>query len=144
VLFSAHSNGRETRVSDARNVLGGLLQVCSASPLTGFGRDGVCHTGPQDLGSHTVCAQMTEAFLEFSLQRGNDLVTPVPEYDFPGLKPGDRWCVCAARWLEAAEAGVAPPVILDATHERALASLELADLKYHALRYPDYPEQEKK
>lgn len=131
-------------MSESRNVLGGVLQVCSVSPLTGFLRDGICHTGAQDIGSHTVCAQMTEAFLEYSLQRGNDLVTAVPEFDFPGLKPGDRWCVCAARWLEAAEAGVAPPVILDATHERALAKVELADLKYHALRYPDYPEQEKK
>jgi len=121
-------------VSDARNVLGSLLQVCSVSPMTGFARDGVCHTGPQDIGSHTVCAQMTEAFLDYSMQRGNDLVTPVPEYDFPGLKAGDRWCVCAARWLEAAEAGVAPPVILDATHERALRKLSLADLQYHALQ----------
>ena len=218
-------------MSDARNVLGGLLQVCSVSPMTGFGRDGVCHTGPHDIGSHTVCAQMTEAFLEYSLQRGNDLVTPVPEYDFPGLKPGDRWCVCAARWIgpadanftpallresdgckarragkghplakrrnaadalsrsnpkgradsgaslcreplavndtaarpasraasriglvagvklasagpRAAEDGVAPPVILDATHARALRHVALADLQYHALRTPDYPSQE--
>ena len=121
-------------MSDARNVLGSLLQVCSVSPMTGFARDGVCHTGPQDIGSHTVCAQMTEAFLDYALQRGNDLVTPVPEYDFPGLKAGDRWCVCAARWLEAAEDGVAPPVILDATHERALRKLSLADLQYHALQ----------
>jgi len=126
-------------VSDARNVLGGLLQVCSVSPMTGFVRDGVCHTGPHDIGSHTVCAQMTEAFLDYSLQRGNDLVTPVPEYDFPGLKPGDRWCVCAARWLEAAEDGVAPPVVLDATHERALRKVSLADLEYHALRAPEVP-----
>ena len=128
-------------MSDARNVLGGLLQMCSVSPMTGFMRNGVCHTGPHDLGSHTVCAQMTEAFLDHALQQGNDLVTPVPEYDFPGLKPGDRWCVCALRWLEAAEAGVAPPVILDATHERALRKVALADLQYHALRYPDYPGQ---
>jgi uncharacterized protein (DUF2237 family) len=104
------------------------------SPLTGFARDGICHTGLQDIGSHTVCVQMTEAFLDYSLQRGNDLVTPVPEYDFPGLKAGDRWCVCAARWLEAAEAGIAPPVILDATHERALRMVSLADLQYHALQ----------
>jgi uncharacterized protein (DUF2237 family) len=102
--------------------------------MAGFARDGVCHTGPQDIGSHTVCAQMTEAFLDYSLQRGNDLVTPVPEYDFPGLKAGDRWCVCAARWLEAAEAGIAPAVILDATHERALRIVSLADLQYHALQ----------
>lgn len=123
-------------MSDARNVLGGQLQICSVSPLTGFIRDGVCHTGPHDLGSHTVCAQVTEAFLTYSLQRGNDLVTPVPEYDFPGLKPGDRWCVCALRWLEAAEAGVAPPVVLDATHERALRTVALGDLEYHALQMP--------
>jgi uncharacterized protein (DUF2237 family) len=126
-------------VSDARNVLGSLLQVCSISPMTGFARDGLCHTGSQDLGSHTVCAQMTDAFLQYSRSRGNDLVTPVPEYGFPGLKAGDRWCLCAARWLEAAEDGVAPPVVLDATHERALRTIALGDLKYHALRAPDYP-----
>lgn len=108
-------------MSDARNVLGGRLEMCGASPLTGFARDGRCHTGPQDLGSHTVCAQMTEAFLAYSQGRGNDLVTPVPAYGFPGLKAGDRWCVCAARWLEA-------------THERALRGIALADLEYHALR----------
>jgi hypothetical protein len=140
VLFFAQAN-EENRVSEARNVLGGLLQVCSVAPMTGFGRDGVCHTGPQDLGSHTVCARMTEAFLDYSLQQGNDLVTPMPEYDFPGLRPGDHWCVCAARWLEAAEAGVAPPVILDATHERALREVALADLEYHALRAPEYPDR---
>ena len=128
-------------MSDARNVLGGLLKVCSVSPMTGFVRDGVCHTGPQDIGSHTVCAQMTDAFLQYSHSRGNDLVTPVPEYGFPGLKAGDRWCVCAARWLEAAEDGMAPPVVLDATHEHTLQTVALADLKYHALRYPDYPGQ---
>lgn len=128
-------------MSDARNVLGSLLQVCSVAPMTGFGRDGVCHTGPQDLGSHTVCARMTAAFLDYSLQRGNDLVTPVPEYDFPGLKPGDHWCVCATRWLEAAEAGVAPPVVLEATHERALRHVALADLEYHALRAPESPDR---
>jgi len=123
-------------LSNSRNVLGGELQPCSLAPLAGFTRDGLCQTGPQDLGSHTVCARMTEAFLAYSMQRGNDLVTPVPEYDFPGLKPGDCWCVCAARWLEAAEAGVAPPVILNATHERALRAVELADLEYHALVTP--------
>jgi hypothetical protein len=125
---------RENDVSAARNVLGGPLQVCSISPMTGFARDGVCHTGQQDIGSHTVCAQMTATFLAYSLQRGNDLVTPVPEYGFPGLKAGDRWCVCALRWLDAAEAGVAPPVVLDATHERALQKIALADLQYHALQ----------
>lgn len=128
-------------MSDPRNVLGGLLQVCSVSPMTGFVRDGLCHTGPQDLGSHTVCAQMTDAFLQYSQSRGNDLVTPVPEYGFPGLKAGDRWCVCATRWLEAAENGLAPPVVLGATHERTLQTVALADLKYHALRSLDYPDQ---
>jgi hypothetical protein len=129
-------------VSDARNVLGGLLQVCSVSPMTGFVRDGICHTGPQDIGSHTVCVQMTEAFLDYSLQHGNDLISPVPEYDFPGLQPGDRWCMCAARWLQAAEDGMAPPVVLDATHARALQQIALGDLQYHALRTPDYPGQD--
>jgi hypothetical protein len=125
---------RENDVSDARNVLGGPLQVCSVSPMAGFVRDGVCHTGPQDLGSHTVCVQMTATFLAYSLQRGNDLVTPVPEYGFPGLKAGERWCMCALRWLDAAEAGVAPPVVLDATHACALQKVALADLQYHALQ----------
>jgi uncharacterized protein (DUF2237 family) len=123
-------------VAAARNVLGGELQVCSVAPLTGFVRSGACETGPEDLGSHSVCAQMTEAFLQFSRQRGNDLVTPMPEYGFPGLREGDRWCVCAARWLEAAEAGYAPPVVLEATHTRALQAIALADLEYHALRDP--------
>jgi uncharacterized protein len=143
VLFFAQgiveSNFKGNGVSDARNVLGGLLQVCSVSPMTGFVRDGVCHTGPQDIGSHTVCVQMTEAFLDYSLQHGNDLITPVPEYDFPGLQPGDRWCMCAARWLQAAEDGMAPPVVLEATHARALQKIALGDLEYHALRTPDYP-----
>lgn len=119
-------------MSGPRNVLGTPLQVCGESPPTGFLRDGLCHTGTHDLGSHTVCAVMTEAFLDYSREQGNDLTTPAPEYAFPGLKPGDRWCVCAARWLEAAEAGVAPPVILDATHERALRKISLGDLAYHA------------
>jgi uncharacterized protein (DUF2237 family) len=123
-------------VGAARNVLGGELEVCSVSPLTGFIRNGACETGPEDLGSHTVCARMTDAFLEYSRQRGNDLITPMPEFGFPGLKQGDRWCVCAARWLEAAEAGCAPPVILAATHARALQKVALADLEYHALREP--------
>jgi uncharacterized protein (DUF2237 family) len=119
-------------MSDARNVLGGPLQVCSVAPLTGFVRDGRCRTGPQDAGRHTVCALMTDAFLEYSRSRGNDLVTPQPEFGFPGLKAGDRWCVCAARWLEAAEAGVAPPVVMDATDAGALRTIALADLTYHA------------
>ncbi|UHD15348.1 DUF2237 family protein [Thiocapsa bogorovii] len=116
-----------------KNVLGEPLEVCSLEPLTGFTRSGGCETGPQDLGSHTVCARMTREFLELSLARGNDLVTPQPEYGFPGLKPGDRWCLCAARWQEALEAGAAPRVALRATHERALEVVSLADLKSHAL-----------
>lgn len=115
-----------------RNVLGGPLQACSYDPLTGFYRDGCCETGPQDLGSHTVCARVTQEFLDFSRSRGNDLVTPRPEYRFKGLKPGDRWCLCAARWREAYDAGVAPPVVLEATHEKALAVVTLAQLREHA------------
>jgi uncharacterized protein (DUF2237 family) len=102
-------------------------------PLTGFTRSGACETGPQDLGSHTVCAQVTEAFLAYSRSRGNDLVTPVPEYGFPGLKPGDRWCLCAARWREAYEAGCAPRVRLRSTHAKALEVVPLEALKTQAL-----------
>lgn len=126
-------------MSEARNVVGTALQVCSLSPLTGFVRDGFCHTGPEDLGSHTVCVQVTDAFLQYALTRGNDLVTPAPEYDFPGLQEGDRWCMCAARWLAAAEDGMAPPVVLEATHLRALQSVTLADLEYHGLRVQGLP-----
>ncbi len=104
----------------ARNVLGGRLASCSTDPLTGFTRTGCCDTGPEDVGSHTVCAVMTAEFLSFSRARGNDLSTPIPEYDFAGLKPGDRWCVCAARWLQVQEAGAACPVVLEATHENTL------------------------
>ena len=102
------------------NVVGGELLPCGTEPLTGFYRDGCCATGPEDVGSHTVCAVMTEEFLEFSRLAGNDLSTPRPEYGFSGLQPGDQWCVCASRWLEAHRAGVAPPVVLGATHARAL------------------------
>ena len=120
--------------TSAKNVLGGPLQPCSMDPLTGFYRDGCCNTSSDDYGSHTVCAQMTDAFLAFSTSRGNDLATPNPQYRFPGLKAGDRWCLCAARWREAAEAGLAPPVILESTHARALEVVALADLEYHALQ----------
>lgn len=126
-------------MSDARNVLGTLLQVCGVSPMTGFVRDGLCHTGQEDIGSHTICVQMTDAFLQYSLNRGNDLVTPAPEYDFPGLREGDRWCMCASRWLAAAEDGVAPPVILEATHIRALQVTTMSDLEYHGLRAKELP-----
>jgi uncharacterized protein (DUF2237 family) len=118
---------------NAKNVLGGELQVCSLAPATGFFRDGVCRTDAQDLGTHVVCAQVTEAFLEFTRSRGNDLSTPVPAFDFPGLKPGDRWCLSALRWREALVAGVAPKVVLTATHQAVLKYVDLADLKSHAL-----------
>ncbi|HJQ61977.1 MAG TPA: DUF2237 domain-containing protein [Burkholderiales bacterium] len=117
----------------ARNVLGDRLQSCSEAPVTGFYRDGCCNTGPEDVGVHTVCALMTEEFLEFSRARGNDLSTPMPEMGFPGLKPGDRWCLCAARWKEALDAGMAPRIVLTATHEATLEVASLADLKKYAI-----------
>jgi uncharacterized protein (DUF2237 family) len=120
----------------ARNVLGGVLLPCSVAPLTGFFRDGCCNTGPHDHGLHVVCAQVTAEFLAFSRARGNDLSTPRPEHGFAGLKPGDRWCLCAARWEEARRAGFAPPVLLEATHIAALSVVELAHLKAHALDAP--------
>ena len=118
---------------DGKNVLGTDLQLCCSNPMTGYYRDGYCRTGGQDFGVHVVCAQMTVEFLTFTKQQGNDLSTPIPAYDFPGLKPGDRWCLCASRWQEAKEAGVAPPVILDATHIRALEVVSLDELKQYAL-----------
>lgn len=114
------------------NVLGGRLVSCSTKPLTGFFRDGCCHTGPQDAGSHTVCAIMSDEFLTYSQRAGNDLSTPRPEFHFSGLKSDDRWCLCAARWEQARQAGVAPKVILKATNRAALALLNLDDLKAHA------------
>lgn len=117
----------------ARNVLGERLQTCSEAPVTGFYRDGCCNTGPDDLGVHTVCALMTSEFLEFSRARGNDLSTPMPQAGFPGLKPGDRWCLCAARWKEAFDAGMAPRVVLTATHEATLELVALAELKKYAI-----------
>jgi uncharacterized protein (DUF2237 family) len=119
--------------SEKRNVFGEPLAVCCSAPLTGFYRNGCCETGPEDLGAHVVCVEVTAAFLEFSRSRGNDLSTPLPAFGFPGLKPGDRWCLCAARWQEALDAGMAPRVVLTATHERALEQLSLADLKRFAL-----------
>lgn len=116
----------------AVNVLGGELEPCSFDPVTGFYRDGFCRTEGADPGFHVVCAIMTEEFLEFSVRVGNDLVTPRPELGFPGLRPGDRWCVVAARWQQALEAGVAPPVVLEATHASALEFCSLADLEAHA------------
>jgi uncharacterized protein (DUF2237 family) len=116
-----------------RNVFGEPLAMCSLSPRTGYYRDGCCNTGPEDRGSHTVCAVVTDEFLAFSKASGNDLSTPVPDYDFPGLKAGDRWCLCAARWQQALEAGRAPRVVLAATHERALEIISFDDLKRHAI-----------
>jgi uncharacterized protein (DUF2237 family) len=116
-----------------RNVLGGELQPCSLDPVTGFFRDGCCNTSPQDVGSHTVCVVMTAEFLAFSKARGNDLSTPMPEFRFPGLKPGDRWCLCAPRWQEALIADQAPKVVLAATQEGALEYADLADLKRFAV-----------
>jgi uncharacterized protein (DUF2237 family) len=116
----------------AVNVWGDDLVPCSYDPLTGYYRDGCCQTDEDDHGTHVVCARMTQEFLIFSLQRGNDLMTPRPEYRFAGLEPGDRWCLCALRWKEALEAGVAPPVILDSTHVKALDVVTLAQLKAHA------------
>ena len=115
-----------------RNVLGGPLAACSRAPLTGFFRDGTCRTCAEDTGAHTVCAVMTKEFLAFTVEAGNDLVTPQPQWDFPGLVAGDHWCLCAARWLEAAKAGHAPPVVLEATHEKTLAVVPLELLKKHA------------
>jgi uncharacterized protein (DUF2237 family) len=116
-----------------RNVLGGPLASCSSEPLTGFFRDGCCNTGPEDIGLHVVCAKVTQPFLDFARRHGNDLVTPAPHYGFPGLKPGDRWCVCVGTWRQAYEAGVAPPVVLAATHEETLAVVPLDLLRQLAV-----------
>jgi uncharacterized protein len=123
-------------VETDRNVLGGDLEECGLDPVTGFFRDGCCSTGPEDLGSHTVCAVMTTEFLAHQASVGNDLTTPRPEYGFSGLKPGDRWCVVAARWLQAYHDGVAAPVVLASTHRRALDTVPLAVLREHAVDVP--------
>jgi uncharacterized protein (DUF2237 family) len=116
-----------------KNVLGGPLQPCSERPLTGFYRDGCCNTGNEDLGVHVACVKVTREFLEFSSARGNDLSTPHPEFGFPGLQPGDRWCLCAARWVEALNAGAAPQIVLASTHEIMLEYVPLATLKKFAI-----------
>lgn len=123
-------------VSQARNILGQPLEPCSFAPLTGFFRDGCCNTGPMDQGSHTVCVTVTSEFLNYSFNRGNDLITPRPEFQFQGLKPGDKWCLCASRWEEARQMGVAPPVHLESTHRKTLAIVDLAHLKAHAAQGP--------
>jgi uncharacterized protein (DUF2237 family) len=119
-----------------RNVLGQPLEPCSTDPVTGYFRDGSCSTGPEDVGSHTVCAVMTEEFLAHQREVGNDLVTPLPAYRFPGLKPGDRWCVVALRWLQAYQDGAAAPVVLASTHERTLDMIPLELLQEHAVDVP--------
>ena len=126
------TSGRPGR-RPSRNVLGGPLDTCSIRPMTGFFRNGCCDTGVQDLGSHTVCTVMTAEFLAFSKAAGNDLSTPHPQFGFAGLRPGDRWCLCAPRWQEALDAGAAPRVVLRATHEGALDHCTLDDLKRHAI-----------
>jgi uncharacterized protein len=128
-MLQDNREGGADRQLTAHNVLGEPLELCSLNPMTGFYRDGCCDTGREDVGSHTVCAVMTAEFLDFSKSRGNDLSTPLPELGFPGLKPGDRWCLCAPRWQEAFEALQAPRVVLRATHEGALSYCSLADLK---------------
>jgi len=127
------NGGGGGRGAPSKNVLGGRLESCSIRPMTGFFRNGCCDTSPEDAGSHTVCAVMTAEFLAFSKGQGNDLSTPMPEYGFPGLKPDDRWCLCAPRWQEALAAGRAPRVALRATHEGALDYCSLADLKRYAV-----------
>lgn len=117
----------------AKNVLGTALISCCTDPMTGFYRDGSCQTGPQDQGAHVVCAEMTEEFLRFSASCGNDLMTPMPAYGFPGLQPGDRWCLCADRWMEAYRAGVAPSIVLEATHEKMLQWVSRSVLEEFAL-----------
>lgn len=120
-------------MTEARNVLGSTLELCCTSPMTGFYRDGKCNTGGGDYGAHVVCAQVTDEFLRFSKMAGNDLSTPHPAFHFPGLKPGDRWCLCASRWKEALDAGFAPPVVLSATHASALEYVTLDELKKYAI-----------
>lgn len=122
-----------------RNVIGTDLQPCSIDPITGWFRDGTCETAPEDLGSHTICAVVTNEFLDHQTSVGNDLITPMPQYQFPGLKPGDRWCVTARNWLVAYRDGVAAPVVLAATHERALQIVPLDVLQEHAVDVPDDP-----
>ena len=122
-----------TLIEEEKNVLGEKLEDCSTSPMTGFFRDGCCRTGPNDFGKHVVCTEVSEEFLVFSKSVGNDLSTPVPEFEFPGLKPGDRWCLCALRWKEAFEADCAPPVLLSSTHESALEFISIDNLKKYAI-----------
>lgn len=129
----ASSNNGNGATDGPKNVYGRDLALCSTSPKTGYFRNGFCETGPTDFGTHTVCAQVTADFLEFTKARGNDLMTPHPQYQFPGLKPGDGWCLCASRWAEAQRAGVAPPVVLEASHSKTLQYVSMADLESHSV-----------
>jgi hypothetical protein len=131
------SEERDTKHVPERNVLGGPLEPCGTDPLTGYYRDGCCSSGPEDLGRHTICAVMTAEFLEHQRSIGNDLLTPVPEYRFPGLLPGDRWCVTALNWLRAHHDGCAAPVVLASTHERTLQVVPLEALQEHKVDVPD-------
>jgi uncharacterized protein (DUF2237 family) len=132
----AIANQSKVRALKVKNVLGGELKAAGTKPLTGFYRDGFCRTGEDDAGIHVVAAEVTKLFLDFSKLKGNDLISPYPASGFPGLKPGDRWCLCAARWNEAYAAGVAPPVILEATHEKATSLIPLERLKEKAISSP--------
>lgn len=125
-MNTTNGNGHKPK---SKNVLGGELESCCTDPLTGFYRDGFCQTGANDVGSHVICAIVTDEFLEFSRDKGNDLITPRPEFNFPGLKNGDKWCLCASRWREALEENIAPPVVLEACHENALNFVSLDNLQ---------------
>ena len=139
VSLSVTATAPDTSGMGDRNVLGGELEPCSSDPVTGFYRDGCCTTGPEDLGSHTICAVVTAEFLEHQRQIGNDLITPMPQFHFPGLVPGDRWCVTAANWLRAHNDGAAAHVVLASTHQRALQVVPLDALREHAVDVPDSP-----
>jgi uncharacterized protein (DUF2237 family) len=130
---------RDTWAMEPRNVEGGALEPCGVDPVTGFHRDGSCNTGPEDRGSHTVCAVVTREFLDHQRRIGNDLSTPIPQYRFPGLVPGDRWCVTALNWLRAHHDGAAAPVVLSSSHERALEVIPLDVLRMHAVDVPNDP-----
>jgi uncharacterized protein len=137
-ILQERSAVNSTDSAIARNVLGQPLVPCSFDPLTGFLRDGCCRTDAQDLGTHIVCAVVTKAFLEFSFGRGNDLITPRPEWRFAGLRPGDQWCLCANRWQEALQAGVAPPIVLESTHAKMLEFVSLEQLQQYAHSPEDF------
>jgi len=127
-IYNFNKMGNDSAISTQKNIFGEDMQACCFEPLTGFYRDGFCNTGEQDYGTHTVCAVMTKEFLEFTISKGNDLSTPKPQYNFPGLQPGDKWCLCALRWYEAYKAGYAPNVLLEATNEKTLQMVPMEAL----------------